>query len=86
VTFAGGYFELFLWALAVVAWRLTAPGTLTNYLAHASRGGRLHGRAAVAGPGVGGVVRPALGGGAGVRVQAVHRHRVRRVLRAAKAE
>src|SRR5262245_39626010 len=33
VTFAGGYFELFLWALAVFAWRLTAPGTLSNYLA-----------------------------------------------------
>ena len=33
VTFAGGYFELFLWALAVFAWRLTAPGTFANYLA-----------------------------------------------------
>jgi multidrug resistance efflux pump len=33
VTFAGGYFELFLWALAVFAWRLTAPDTLVNYLA-----------------------------------------------------
>jgi multidrug efflux pump subunit AcrA (membrane-fusion protein) len=33
VTFAGGYFELFLWALAVFAWRLTQPGTLVNYLA-----------------------------------------------------
>ena len=33
VTFAGGYFELFLWSLAVFAWRLTAPGTLVNYLA-----------------------------------------------------
>ena len=33
VTFAGGYFELFLWALAVFAWRLTEPGTLVNYLA-----------------------------------------------------
>jgi multidrug resistance efflux pump len=33
VTFAGGYFELFLWALAVFAWRLTLPGTLVNYLA-----------------------------------------------------
>jgi multidrug efflux pump subunit AcrA (membrane-fusion protein) len=33
VTFAGGYFELFLWALAVFAWRLTAPDSLVNYLA-----------------------------------------------------
>jgi multidrug efflux pump subunit AcrA (membrane-fusion protein) len=33
VTFAGGYFELFVWALAVVAWRLTLPGTLPHYLA-----------------------------------------------------
>jgi multidrug efflux pump subunit AcrA (membrane-fusion protein) len=33
VTFAGGYFELFLWALAVFAWRLTLPGTLIHYLA-----------------------------------------------------
>jgi putative peptide zinc metalloprotease protein len=33
VTFAGGYFELFLWALAVFAWRLTLPGTLLNYVA-----------------------------------------------------
>jgi multidrug resistance efflux pump len=33
VTFAGGYFELFLWALAVFAWRLTLPGTLVNHLA-----------------------------------------------------
>jgi putative peptide zinc metalloprotease protein len=33
VTFAGGYFELFLWALAVFAWRLTATDTLVNYLA-----------------------------------------------------
>src|SRR5262249_43035142 len=33
VTFAGGYFALFLWALAVFAWRLTLPGTLVNYLA-----------------------------------------------------
>ncbi len=33
VTFAGGYFELFLWALAVLVWRLTLPGTLVNYLA-----------------------------------------------------
>ena len=33
VTLAGGYFELFLWALAVFAWRLTPPDTLLNYLA-----------------------------------------------------
>lgn len=33
VTFAGGYFELFLWALAVFVWRLTRPGSLVNYLA-----------------------------------------------------
>jgi len=33
VTFAGGYFELFLWALAVFVWRLTQPGSLVNYLA-----------------------------------------------------
>jgi putative peptide zinc metalloprotease protein len=33
VTLAGGYFELFLWALAVFAWRLTLPGTLPHYLA-----------------------------------------------------
>jgi multidrug efflux pump subunit AcrA (membrane-fusion protein) len=33
VTFAGGYFELFLWSLAVFAWRLTLPGTLPHYLA-----------------------------------------------------
>jgi multidrug efflux pump subunit AcrA (membrane-fusion protein) len=33
VTFAGGYFELFLWALAVFAWRLTLPGSLPHHLA-----------------------------------------------------
>jgi putative peptide zinc metalloprotease protein len=33
VTFAGGYFELVLWAAAVFAWRLTVPGTFPNYLA-----------------------------------------------------
>jgi putative peptide zinc metalloprotease protein len=33
VTFAGAYFELFLWALATVFWRLTEPGTPLNYLA-----------------------------------------------------
>jgi putative peptide zinc metalloprotease protein len=33
VTLAGGYFELFLWALAVFVWRVTTPDTLVNYLA-----------------------------------------------------
>jgi multidrug resistance efflux pump len=33
VTFAGAYFELFLWALAVFAWRLTLPGTPAHRLA-----------------------------------------------------
>jgi multidrug efflux pump subunit AcrA (membrane-fusion protein) len=33
VTFAGGYFELFLWALAVFVWRLTVSGSLVNYMA-----------------------------------------------------
>src|SRR5262249_34278200 len=33
VTFAGAYFELFLWALAVFAWRLTMADTLVHYLA-----------------------------------------------------
>jgi multidrug resistance efflux pump len=33
VTFAGGWFELFLWALAAFVWRLTRPETLVNYLA-----------------------------------------------------
>jgi multidrug efflux pump subunit AcrA (membrane-fusion protein) len=33
VTFAGGYFELFLWALAVFVWRVTVPDSLPNYLA-----------------------------------------------------
>ncbi len=33
VTLAGGYFELFLWALAVFVWRLTLPGSLPNHLA-----------------------------------------------------
>jgi multidrug efflux pump subunit AcrA (membrane-fusion protein) len=32
VTLAGGYFELFLWALAVFVWRLTTPDNLINYL------------------------------------------------------
>jgi len=33
VTFAGAYFELFLWALATLAWRITDPGTALNYAA-----------------------------------------------------
>jgi multidrug efflux pump subunit AcrA (membrane-fusion protein) len=33
VTLAGGYFELFLWALAVFVWRVTTPDSLINYLA-----------------------------------------------------
>src|SRR5262249_48297173 len=33
VTLAGGYFDLFLWALAVFVWRLTTPDSLVNYLA-----------------------------------------------------
>jgi putative peptide zinc metalloprotease protein len=33
VGFAGPYFELFLWALAVLAWRVTAVDTWINYLA-----------------------------------------------------
>jgi putative peptide zinc metalloprotease protein len=33
VTLAGGYFELFLWALTVFVWRLTTPDSLVHYLA-----------------------------------------------------
>jgi putative peptide zinc metalloprotease protein len=33
VTLAGGYFELFLWALAVFLWRITTPDSLVSYLA-----------------------------------------------------
>ncbi len=33
VTFAGSYFELFLWALAVLTWRVSAPETVFNYIA-----------------------------------------------------
>jgi multidrug resistance efflux pump len=35
VSFAGPYFELFLWALAVLTWRLTDPDTSLNILAMA---------------------------------------------------
>ena len=33
VTFAGGYFELFVWSLAVFTWRVTLPDSTVNYLA-----------------------------------------------------
>lgn len=33
VNFAGPYFELFLWALAVLTWRVTDVDTVVNYLA-----------------------------------------------------
>lgn len=33
VTFAGGYFELFLWSLSAFVWRTTMQDTLVNYLA-----------------------------------------------------
>ena len=33
VTFAGAYFEIFLWALATLAWRVTEPWTPLNHLA-----------------------------------------------------
>jgi multidrug resistance efflux pump len=33
VTFAGAYFEMFLWALSTVIWRLTDPSTTLNHLA-----------------------------------------------------
>lgn len=33
VSFAGGYFELFLWGLATVAWRVTDESTWINYVA-----------------------------------------------------
>src|SRR6267143_549336 len=33
VTFAGAYFELFIWALATLTWRLTNPETWPNLLA-----------------------------------------------------
>ena len=33
VTLAGGYFELFLWSLAVFVWRLSIQDTLVHYLA-----------------------------------------------------
>jgi multidrug resistance efflux pump len=33
ITFAGGYFQLFLWSLSVFVWRVTLPGTHVNFLA-----------------------------------------------------
>jgi putative peptide zinc metalloprotease protein len=33
VTFAGAYFEIFLWALATLVWRVTDPGSVINYAA-----------------------------------------------------
>jgi putative peptide zinc metalloprotease protein len=33
VTFAGAYFELFLWAIATLVWRVTDPDTTINHLA-----------------------------------------------------
>jgi putative peptide zinc metalloprotease protein len=33
VTFAGAYFEMFLWALATIFWRVTDPSSTFNYLA-----------------------------------------------------
>ncbi|PYM99907.1 MAG: hypothetical protein DME07_17980 [Candidatus Rokuibacteriota bacterium] len=33
VTMAGPYFEMFLWALAVIAWRITEPGTWPSAVA-----------------------------------------------------
>lgn len=33
VTFAGAYFEIFVWGLATLAWRITDPSTLPNHVA-----------------------------------------------------
>ena len=33
VTFAGAYFELFVWAIATILWWMTDPETIINYLA-----------------------------------------------------
>ncbi|HVU89476.1 MAG TPA: efflux RND transporter periplasmic adaptor subunit [Pirellulales bacterium] len=33
VTLAGGYFEAFLWSLAVFAWRITVPDSALNFMA-----------------------------------------------------
>jgi putative peptide zinc metalloprotease protein len=33
VTFAGAYFEIFLWALATITWRITDPSTSLNHFA-----------------------------------------------------
>jgi putative peptide zinc metalloprotease protein len=33
VTFSGAYFEIFLWALATLTWRITEPATMLHFLA-----------------------------------------------------
>lgn len=33
VTFAGAFFEIFLWAIATITWRVTEPGTTINHVA-----------------------------------------------------
>src|SRR5258705_4141530 len=33
VTFAGAFFEIFLWAIATITWRVTDPGTTVNHCA-----------------------------------------------------
>ena len=33
VTFAGGYWELFLWSMAIITWRISAPETVFNFAA-----------------------------------------------------
>jgi hypothetical protein len=33
VTFAGAYFEIFLWGLATLVWRVTDPGSFVNHFA-----------------------------------------------------
>jgi multidrug resistance efflux pump len=33
VTLAGAWFEIFAWAWATIAWRITEPGTMPNYVA-----------------------------------------------------
>ncbi|MCX6828874.1 MAG: efflux RND transporter periplasmic adaptor subunit [candidate division Zixibacteria bacterium] len=36
VSFSGGFFQLFIWALAVIAWRVTASDTLINQISLAA--------------------------------------------------
>lgn len=33
VTFAGAFFEIFIWAIATIVWRITDPYTVLNYMA-----------------------------------------------------